>query len=141
MYLALQFIICLWKQIHFLLYFNKNTFLSNFTICLYNGNTFLIICRKSKIIPVAKISIWHCRKDKNKNKNRMRTSLFQSSEDGKQEIFLCCLTYFGGFQNIAVLARDIPGSFLRVHISNIHHFEIANCFKWILIKRWIVIVK
>ena len=28
-------------------------------------------------------------KIKNKNKNRTRASLFQSTEDGKQEIFLC----------------------------------------------------
>ena len=27
--------------------------------------------------------------EKIKNKNRMRASLFQSTEDGKQEIFLC----------------------------------------------------
>ena len=44
-----------------------------------------MICGKFKIIIVSKISIGRCRKDKNKNKKRTRASLFQSSEDGKQE--------------------------------------------------------
>ena len=66
-------------------FFLKITFLYDFKICFYNRNTFLMICAKCKIIPVSKISIWPCRKDK--NKNRTRASLFQSSEDGKQEFF------------------------------------------------------
>ena len=64
MYLALQLIVFRWKQIYFVLYFNENTFLSDFTIYFYDRNTFLMICGKCKIIPVSKISIWPCRKDK-----------------------------------------------------------------------------
>ena len=44
-----------------------------------------MICGKCKIILVSKISIWPYRKDK--NKKRTRSSLFQSSEDGKQDKF------------------------------------------------------
>ena len=89
-YLALQLFVFRWKQIYFVLYFNKNMFLSDFTICFYDRNTFHMIYGKNKIILVSKISIWPCRKDK--NKKRTRASLFQSSEDGKQEFFLCGLT-------------------------------------------------
>ena len=47
-----------------------------------------MICEKCKIIPVSKILISLCRKYENENKKRTRASIFQSSEDGKQEIFL-----------------------------------------------------
>ena len=46
-----------------------------------------MICGKCKIILVSKISICSCRKDKNENKKRACASLFQSSENGKQENF------------------------------------------------------
>ena len=41
-----------------------------------------MICGKCKIIPVSL-----CRKNKKLNKNRTRASVFQFSEDGKQEIY------------------------------------------------------
>ena len=66
MYLAQQLIVFRWKQIHFALYFNENTFLSDFTICFYGRNTFHMTCGKCKIILVSKISTWTCRKDKKK---------------------------------------------------------------------------
>ena len=87
MYLALQLIVFRWKQIHFVLYFDRNTFLSNFTICFYDRNIFHMICGKCRINPVSKISIWPRRE----NKNHTRASLFQSLEDGKQDTFLCGL--------------------------------------------------
>ena len=51
----------------FALYFNKNTFLPDFTIYFYGKNTFYMTCGKWKIILVSKISISSCKKDKNKN--------------------------------------------------------------------------
>ena len=60
-------------------------FLSNFTIYLYDRTTFPMICGKFKIIAVSKILFDLVEKMKNKNKKRTRTSLFQSSEDGKKE--------------------------------------------------------
>ena len=89
MYLAMQSMVFRWTQIHFVIYFNKNTFISDFKICSYDSHTFHMICGKFEIILVSKISFWPCRKDKNKNKNHTRASLFQSSEDGTQEILLC----------------------------------------------------
>ena len=84
MYFALQFIFSVNEDPFSL----KITFLYDFKICFYDRNTFLMICAKCKIIPVSKISIWPCRKDKKLKKKRTRASLFQSSEDGKQEFFL-----------------------------------------------------
>ena len=49
MYLALQVIVFWWKQVPFVLYLSKNTFLIGFTICFYDRNKFLVICRKCKI--------------------------------------------------------------------------------------------
>ena len=43
-------------------------------------NVKLFLSQKSQFDPLEKI--------KNKNKNRTRASLFQSSEDGKQEFFM-----------------------------------------------------
>ena len=53
----------------------------------------LLLSQKSQFDLVEKI--------KNKNKKRTRASLFQSSEDGKQEIFLCGLT--------------LPGNHFQIH--------------------------
>ena len=64
MYLALKSIVFRLKQIQLVLSFNKNTFPSDFTICFYDRNTYLMICGNCKIIPLSKISIWPCRKDK-----------------------------------------------------------------------------
>ena len=64
MYLSLPLIIFRWKQNHFVLYFNQNTFLADFTIWFHDRNTFLMICGKCKIIPVSKILGWPCRKNK-----------------------------------------------------------------------------
>ena len=102
MYLALQFIVFWWKEIHFVLYFNKNTFVSYFTICFYDRNTFLMICGKYEIIPVSKISIWSCRKDKNKNENRTRASIFQFSifRGRYTRIFLSCLSIMFWFRGL-----------------------------------------
>ena len=52
------------KADQFCPFFNKNTFLSNFTFYFYDKNTFHMICGKCKIILVSKISISTCRKDK-----------------------------------------------------------------------------
>ena len=46
---------------------------------------------KYRIVPVSKSQFDLVKKIKNENKKRTRASLFQSSEDGKQEIFLCGL--------------------------------------------------
>ena len=64
--------------------FQSKYFSIQFTIWFHDRNTFLMIWGKCKIIPVSEILGWPCRK--NKNKNRTRASLFQLSEDGKQEI-------------------------------------------------------
>ena len=45
----------------------------------YVENAKLFLSQKSEVDPVEKI--------KNKNKNRTRASVFQFSEDGKQEIY------------------------------------------------------
>ena len=64
-------------------------------------------------------------KIKNKNKNCTRTSLFQSTEDGKQEIFLCGLmpgalsnTYFV-YVELKVSTELSTGPRRECHISKI----------------------
>ena len=64
------------------------TFLSCFTICVYDRNTFHMICGKLKIFVFPKSQFDRVQKVKNKYKNLTRASLFQSSEDGKQEFFM-----------------------------------------------------
>ena len=90
------------KQIYFFLYFYKYKFLSNSTTCFYDRNTFLMICGKYEIIPVSKISIWSCRKDKNKNENRTRASIFQFSifRGRYTRIFLSCLSIMFWFRGL-----------------------------------------
>ena len=63
MYLAIKLMVFRWKQIHFVIYFDKNMFLSDFKICFYDKNTLLMIGGKCKIIPVSKISIWPYREN------------------------------------------------------------------------------
>ena len=91
MYLALQLIVFRWKQIHFVLYMIKDTFLSDFTIYFYDRNTFTwyVDIMKLWLSQIPQFDL--VEKIKDKNKKRTRASLFQSSEDGKQEIFLCGL--------------------------------------------------
>ena len=67
------------------------TFLSCFTICVYDRNTFHMICGKLKIFVFPKSQFDRVQKMKNKYKNRTRASLFQSLGDEKQENFLCGL--------------------------------------------------
>ena len=85
MYFALQLIFFRWKKIHFSLKLrfytisrSASTIEIHFSWYVQNVKSFL--SQKSRFDLVERI--------KNENKNRTRASLFQSSEDGKQEFFM-----------------------------------------------------
>ena len=98
MYLSLQIIVFQWKQIHFVLYFNKNSFQSDFKIFFRHRNTCLIIFGNCEIITVSKISrdfsfffffsFWPCKKDQNKNENRMRAWVMDNFQNPVTQHYL-----------------------------------------------------